>query len=452
MGEFAEEPAVRIERLELETQSETVELTLHPLLTVVTGLGRLEREALSGEILGALGSGRPGLSLDLVGPDGKFISVSRPLDGPPSVTDAFDGTDLTADYQRGSAVDLLGSLGLDKGQARSLLRMGRHDVRPPEAKWQIVERMAELDQDLLWSTATEIARLSVELEQLGVEASEQRGPVVEIETAHETVELAADALADVRRDVMAASVGSAVAGVIVAVLFSPLLAAPLLLGAAGGLAFLAWRRTQLQSALAAEEDALSTFGVDTYLDYQMEQVEELTDNASRTRRLELMEAKATAERSWDRLTGGAVSLAWAVDHRPDILRLAEQTKVEELSTDAVPDVLPRMDDANLGAFDALKQRLGQLTVLFPTGMVFLMDDPLSDLEDFELTAALTLIDDALEHHQLILMSDDPRIVGWAQQLSRETRALIVHLGGNEAPATSAPSENSPVPAHSLVGA
>ena len=111
-----------------------------------------------------------------------------------------------------------------------------------------------------------------------------------------------------------------------------------------------------------------------------------------------------------------------------------------------------MDDANLGAFDALKQRLGQLTVLFPTGMVFLMDDPLSDLEDFELTAALTLIDDALEHHQLILMSDDPRIVGWAQQLSRDTRALIVHLGGNEAPASSAPSENSPVPTHSLIDA
>lgn len=451
MGRFAEDTGVRIERLELETQSETVELTLHPLLTVVTGLGRLEREALSGEILGALGAGRPGLSLDMVGPDGKFISVSRPLDGAPSVTDSFDGTDLTAQYQRGSGIDLLGSLGLDKGQARTLLRMGRHDVRPPEGKWQIIERLAELDQGELWSTATEIARLSVELEQLGAEVTEQRGPVAEIETAHETVELAADALADIRRDVTAATVGSALAAVVVALLFGFLLATPLVLGAAGGLGFLVWRRSQLQAALTTEEAALSTFGVGTYLDYQMEQVEEMTDNTSRSRRLELMDAKTNAESDWRALTGDGISLAWAVDHRPEILRLAEQAKVEEASTDAVPDVLPRMDDANLGAFDALKQRLGQLTVLFPDGMIFLLDDPLADLEDFELTAALTLIDDALDQHQLILMSDDPRIVGWARQLSEDTRALIVHLGGNDAPAGAAPT-NSPVPAPALIDA
>lgn len=447
---FAEGTGVRIERLELETASETVELTLHPLLTVVTGLGRLEREALSGEILGALGAGRPGLSVDLVGPDGKFIEVSRPLDGAPSVTDAFDGSDLTADYQHGSGIDILASLGLDKGQARTLLRMGRQDVRPPEGQWQLVERLAQLDQKTLWSAATTVAALAVELDQLALEAADERGAVQEIETAHETVELAADVLENVRRDATATSIASGVAGVVVALVFGWVLALPLLIGGGGGLGYLVWRQVQLRTALSSEQQALEEIGVDTYLDYQMEQVEELTDTASRSRRLELMDAKAAAEERWDELTGGGVSLVWAAEHRPDIHRLAEQARAEELHTDAVPDVLPRMDDVNLGAFDALQQRVGQLTVLFPTGIVFLLDDPLSDLDDFELTAALTLIDDALDRHQLILMSDDPRIVGWAQQLAVQTRALLVNLGGDGVPV--APSTSQPCSAPALLDA
>lgn len=54
---------MRYQRLILEAGPNAVTVRFHPRLTVVAGVGRLERESLVGELLGSLGGGRGGAHL-----------------------------------------------------------------------------------------------------------------------------------------------------------------------------------------------------------------------------------------------------------------------------------------------------------------------------------------------------------------------------------------------------
>ena len=82
---------MRLHRIELltagSTANEAVDLPFHHKNTVIAGLGRLEREALTTEVIAALGTGRPGLSADLSMQSGRRLAIHRPLDSPPRVTD-----------------------------------------------------------------------------------------------------------------------------------------------------------------------------------------------------------------------------------------------------------------------------------------------------------------------------------------------------------------------------
>jgi hypothetical protein len=440
---------VRIDRLELETTSETVELVLHPLLTVVTGLGRLEREALTSEILSAIGQGRPGLSADVVGPDGKSLRVLRPLVGNPCVVDAISEEDLTDTYRRGEAIDLLASTGLDRGQARSMLRIGRRDVKAPVEKWEVIEQLARLDQDELWRTAKTVLESEVELTETARVRSEKQRPIDGLDDLHAAVDLATDRLEQSQPVVVAVVASCLSLGVVGGALFSPLTAA---LFAIIGTAAVGVQWSRQRAAEMATEREISLLNENrlwTYLDYQMTQVEQLTEGPERGHQLDLQDQRRSATARWDQLTG-AVSLPWAVDHRPEITQLSLTIDAPEPTNPHLLDVLPRLDDARLGAVDAIEQRVGQLSVLFPEGMMLILDDPLCDLDDFELTAALAAVDEAMSVHQLVLMSDDPRIVGWARQLVNTARATVIHLGGHTDPVELAP--RAPMPAPQLVNA
>ena len=77
----ADDAGVRVDRLVLEAAGRSVALDLHPRLTVVTGVGAAEREGLVSEFVGALGSRRSGVHLEVTWDDGTPLAVFRP-DGP----------------------------------------------------------------------------------------------------------------------------------------------------------------------------------------------------------------------------------------------------------------------------------------------------------------------------------------------------------------------------------
>ena len=59
----------------IEAGRHTIALDLHPRLTVITGVGDLERESLAGELLGAMGRSRPGVHVEVTTDDGRHLAL-----------------------------------------------------------------------------------------------------------------------------------------------------------------------------------------------------------------------------------------------------------------------------------------------------------------------------------------------------------------------------------------
>jgi hypothetical protein len=66
------------ERLILSSRDSSVTVRFHPRLTVVIGVGPLEREGITSEVLGALRGPRPGTNLEVVEADGSRLAILRP--------------------------------------------------------------------------------------------------------------------------------------------------------------------------------------------------------------------------------------------------------------------------------------------------------------------------------------------------------------------------------------
>src|SRR5215218_6206182 len=94
----ADPRVMRVERLVIEAGENTFTLDLHPRLTVVAGMGRIERDSLIGEIIGALGGSRPGVHVELEERRGRHLAVFRPSKGRARVVDVDRATDVTAEF------------------------------------------------------------------------------------------------------------------------------------------------------------------------------------------------------------------------------------------------------------------------------------------------------------------------------------------------------------------
>src|SRR5258706_15120114 len=90
---------MRYHRLILEGGANAVTVRFHPRLTVIGGVGRLERQSLTGELLGALGPGRPGVHLELVDDNGRQLAAMRPHGGGRDrVLETETGLDVTDEF------------------------------------------------------------------------------------------------------------------------------------------------------------------------------------------------------------------------------------------------------------------------------------------------------------------------------------------------------------------
>ena len=68
---------VQFERLVIEAGSNTFTVDFHERLTVVAGMGRLEREGLINELVGALSSKRSGVHLEMISDAGNRFAIFR---------------------------------------------------------------------------------------------------------------------------------------------------------------------------------------------------------------------------------------------------------------------------------------------------------------------------------------------------------------------------------------
>lgn len=548
---------MRIDRLKLTIGADRFDLSLHPQLTFLTGVPPCHRPEVGEEILAALQDGRPGLSLDITGRDGRLIEVYRPTKGATTVRDAVSGADLTDRFLVGEKVNLLASrypnlgtggpsdfetlhvrpdshwtgiphnvpmpLGESSNSESHSAPSGQSveadqvlpsdvsflsneaaaresafaDQPPPDQAVgspsntidgptnDVIERLAQLDQDALWATALVLAETEVEIESLAdTTAGRERAAALRttIETCHEAVESAAVRLESDRSILLAVSATLALVATIGAIALHPLVAFPFLLAAVGTGSVSAWRWRQLGRASRAESEALAAAGVRSYAGLQDQTNEAITDEvALDLAKKQLVEIHRSATQAWLDLVGPAVSLVWAVASRPQISRASARTRrqivrhrvdLDAPGSDAAtgsqptPTVATHPPTQDLNPRDLLvwlHQRLATIEETFPEPVPVIIDHPLvgaalqtnalaqTDMlggpgtdrptsamnviadpnesveEDLELVSdLLTLHSNQL---QLIVMTDNEAVL--ARFATRPDRAKILHINDQD---------------------
>jgi len=415
---------VRFERLVIDSGDHTLAVDIHPRLTVLTGLGQFERDAIATEVIGALSSSRPGVHLELQSDGGTRFAVFRPEGAAPRVVDIDNRLDVTSSFTgEDGRIDLLAKAGLDTHKARRLMYVGSQRLTESVEGDQLILQLASVDQAELWSTAERLQAAERDLEReadaLGSSADDADA-IARIEESHQQFEEAVTQAESVRK------INFLVAGI--AALFS--IPAAQILGLAG-IAMLAiiaaaavmvsmvyWRRAE--AAGRAEAEALEAAGAHSYLGFHLQRVNGLLgSDAQRRRLLQVAEAQRDATARWTALAGN-VSMDWAIEHRGAIVAASATGR------DLAPHDAEIAGEELTAAKHALQQQFAAVRCVGPgmENFPLLLDEPFTDLEPNVVAPLLETILEQSAHQQVLLLTDSADIAAWAR-LEAMTGALEV---------------------------
>ena len=433
----ADDPGVYFERLVIESGDNSISFDLHPRLTVISGLEQMERDGLVNEFIGALGNSRSGVHLELMADNGHRYAVFRPTGANHRVIDVDERIDVTAQFTDASGeIDLLSRAGLDPRGARRTMRFTAQDLAESTARDELIQQLARVDQEQLWSAAQALrtAQQRLESESDAVGTSVEDAAVIErIEQRHEAFERTQAQSEQVRH------VTFVVAG-IAALLTLPMVrfvgsmaVAPLVLVAVAAVAvsIVYWRR--LESARSAEDDALADAGAESYLGFHLQRVNNLlSSDTGRRRLITAAEEHRDATQRWSALAGD-IDVEWAASNRADINAAAKLRQdvapVGHLGADSQLDDTAAIAHAVVTRLAALRD-LGGSSESFPA----LLDDPFSNLDSGMLPSLLEIMVQSSERQQIILLTESPTVASWAR-----VEAMTGALGIIEPTPTSRPA-------------
>jgi hypothetical protein len=409
---------VRIDRLVIGDGDRHFTLQLHRRLTVVAGVGRLEREALASELIAALGQGRPQVHLEMTDDGGRRIALYRPRRGATRVIDVGSATDVSQQFRgEDGAVNLWATYDIDPMHGSRLLRLTASEIANATHSDAIVKHLAGLDQAELWSLATAV-RVTDEQLQLhaGGGAVPTDAKLIElVERRHSELDAATAEARDTLRHLLTIAV-LATALALVALFVRPVVAAPGALVALLALAA-AWQMHRRSiRALAAAQDALDEAGADSYLSFHLQRVSGmLAEDETRRRLLELARDAREAAARWAALVGD-VSLDWALEHQEEIRAAAgirsELQRLETLSGATAEVAEERTTDLAhaLVARLAMLRHLGAGDESFP----LVLDEPFTGITTAMKPALLELLLRSAGAPQLVFLTDDDEIASWAR--------------------------------------
>jgi hypothetical protein len=405
---------MRFQRLLLESDGTSVSVDLHPRLTVLAGVGPLERASLVSELLGGLASSRPGTHLQIVEPNGRRLGVIRFGGERDRVFDLDTYEDVTEEFRTEDGhVDVLQATGVDLATAKRLARMTAADMASLAKEEGVIVRLAAHAQPELWSAAERLhaANESMKEALASIGADPEDAPLVEeIERRHAEFDAACSRLEFVRHHGIFIG-GACVAGALPAVAMSSPAAFPLLAVAIiTTLVSIAYRR-RMQRARAEERRLLDVAGAESYLAFRLQSVSRVLEghgDRSGLRAIASQHQQAAAE--WRELVGD-VSVAWALDTRARIENAAAQIRIEDSE-----ELLSAADVEPSDLAQALIARLSTLRNIGDAGrsLPLLLDEPLAGAETSVKTWMLELIRRSAGRPQIIYMTNDPDVADWAR--------------------------------------
>lgn len=410
---------MHFERLVIESGSGTFTLDLHPRLTVVAGVGQLERDGLINELVSALGSGRSGVHLELGSDAGTRYAIFRPVGARHCVVDVDHTQDVTDAFRApDGTVNLLDRAGLDERNAKRKMRLTDQDLLSRSEQEDSIAALARVDQGRLWDVAWKVQDRENQLADIAAAAGatvEDAGAYEQIERRHREFE-AAQAQHEAFRHLWFMVGGIAAIGAVpAAVLLGAWAAVPLMFVAlvTTALSIVFWRR--LEVARTLEEQALHEAGAHSYLTFQINRVNEVVANDQHRRAMVLAaEYHRAALVEWQLLVGD-IPVEWAIERRRQIRQEAQRPSGSSFA--AEPD-RQTIDPSKTGddLAHSLLRRLEELRTLGAGGESFpaFLDDPLTSLDPGSKARLLEQISAASKRQQMILLTEDADVAAWAR--------------------------------------
>lgn len=408
---------MHFERLVIESGDNTISFDLHPRLTVIAGMSQMERDGLVNEFVGALGSSRSGIHLELMADNGHRFAIFRPNGAAHRVIDVDERVDVTAQFvDEHGQIDLLSRAGLDARSARRTMRFTAQDLAEATERDRLIQQLARVDQDQLWVAAqtlrTATRRLEEEADAVG--SSVEDAAVIErIEQRHEEFERTQTQSEQVRKVTFMVAGLAALLSLPMVRFVGTLGVVPLAVIALGAVAvsLLYWRR--MESARAAEDDALADAGAQSYLGFHLQRVNSLLSSDSGRRRLiTAAEEHRDAAQRWAVLAGD-VDVEWATANHSFI---SEAARLRRSVHPGGAELDERHVDDTAAIAHAVVTRLGALRNLGGSTESFpaLLDEPFSNVDSGALPALLEIMVGSSEHQQIVLLTDSPAVASWAR--------------------------------------
>jgi hypothetical protein len=357
------------------------------------------------------------------------------------VLDPETGEDLTARFETPDGrLDLLAPLGLTLADARRMLRFTAMDALAPADEHLLVSGLAGLSQAALWAAGNRLVAARATVERVSLEMGMSAGDstvIAEVEERHRQFEKAQDRCDSIRHHGAFTGLACALAGV-PAVILNRLTAIPFVVLAAGFTILSVIFRRRLEVARAAEDDALKAAGAKSYGGFVHQRIAVLMSQQEfRFRQVSnAVTEHRRAQAAWTKLVGD-VDVDWALRHQAAVAAAAGQAGDKEGMR--LAQALRRSQPANprlLG--ELLLKRVDELQAVgpFDDELPLILDEPFEGLEPVALRWLLELLLRVGGHPQLVLLTEDPEIAGWAE---REA------VSGNVAVVAPAPSRRTAQP-------
>jgi hypothetical protein len=410
---------MRFDRLVIEADENTFSLEFHPRLTVIGGVGHLEREGLITELVGSLSSSRAGVHAEIVADNGNRFAVFRPHGARARVIDVEAAADVSARFaDEAGNIDMLSVAGLDARSAKRRLRLTSSDLTTSTHHDQTVRHLAAVEPKMLWELAGRVTAAQEVLDEeadASGSAPEDAAVVARIEQRHAKFEEAQSRAETSRR--VSFLVGAAGALMVLpSILWISQTAALVFVIVAATVTALSFLQHQrLEKAGEAEDQALAEAGAQSYLGFHLQRVNGLLESqASRQLLLQAAEDHEAAMADWFEVAG-EVMVEWAQEHRDEIEEAAQRVKDVDAMR-ATPSPGDTENDEVAAIAHALVQRLEGVRGIGPAGenLPLVLDDSLNGLDTALKAPVLEMLLRSSESQQIVFMTEDIDVIEWAR--------------------------------------
>jgi Holliday junction resolvase-like predicted endonuclease len=404
---------MRFERLTLTSGTTSVSMPFHPRLTVIAGVGQLERDSISSELLGALSGAKRRSRLELVDDRGRRLVIERHDTDPglDKVFDAATGVDVTKELRTsGGEVDILATNGLTLAEVKQRARITAADLNPGADAG--LSRLARHDQAVLWAAAERVLQTEAVAKAEAATLSGRNDDVASIERIeqrHGACESAENRLSHLGRLGFRLALPAAAAAAITYVAADKRIAYALGGVIAAVLVLLGLLLVHVALLRRREHKALATVGADSYIVFHIRRMDELlAGQMNRQKLAEVAHARTAALAEWKHLAGGA-TVEWALANKDRVLTL--QRRNATLAADVTGGGAEAAEMAQ-----GVIARLADLRHACASGdsIPLLLDDPFTGSGTAAKQWLLELVGRSAGSPQCVLLTEDPEVASWAR--------------------------------------